>query len=270
MPSEKAIGVFDSGLGGLTAVKELSSILPNENIIYLGDTARIPYGSRSKETVTKFALADLNFILKHDVKAVLVACGTISSVALDALRQVSPVPVTGVVNPASVEAVKTTKNGKIAVLATSTTTKSGAYRREISKIAPEIEVFDKACPMFVHLVENGYFSPDKQATRLIVADYLEEVKESGADTVILGCTHYPILRPIIADYLGKGVNLIDSGSAAANVIADYLKNNNLLSEKNNGKREFYVTDEPSGFTALAELFLQSSVADKIKKTELEL
>ena len=266
---EKAIGVFDSGLGGLTAVKELAALMPNENIIYLGDTARVPYGSRSPETLIRFAKEDLSFVLRQNVKAVLVACGTISSVALPILKKECPVFVEGVVGPAARSAAAKTKNGKVAVIATNATINSGAYRKELSSIDNNIEVFEKACPMFVPIVENGYFGRDNAAAKIIVSDYLSEVKKSGADTVILGCTHYPILRPLIADFLGPDVNLVDSGKEAAKVICEKIKTDGLCSDSENiGGHTYYVTDEPSGFVNLAELFLDRKIGNEVKKAVL--
>lgn len=267
---EKAIGVFDSGLGGLTAVKELSALMPNENIIYLGDTARVPYGSRSPETLVRFAKEDLSFVLRQNVKAVLVACGTISSVALPILKETCPVFVEGVVGPAAKSAASKTKNGKVAVIATSATINSGAYRKELAFVDNKIEVIEKACPMFVPIVENGYFARDNAAAKIIVSDYLTEIKKSGADTLILGCTHYPILRPLIEDFLGPNVTLIDSGKEAAKVISKKISNENLSADKNKtGKHTYYVTDEPSGFVSLAELFLDKKIKDEVQKATLD-
>ncbi len=267
---EKAIGVFDSGLGGLTAVKELSALMPNENIIYLGDTARVPYGSRSPETLVRFAKEDLAFVLRQNVKAVLVACGTISSVALPVLKETCPVFVEGVVGPAARSAASKTKNGKVAVIATSATVNSGAYRKELASVDTNIEVIEKACPMFVPIVENGYFARDNAAAKIIVSDYLTEIKKSGADTLILGCTHYPILRPLIEDFLGPDVTLIDSGKEAAKVICKKIGEENIGADKNNvGNHTYYVTDEPSGFVSLAELFLDKKIKDEVRKATLD-
>ena len=265
---KKAIGVFDSGLGGLTAVKELSALMPGENIIYLGDTARVPYGSRSPETLVRFAKQDLEFFFRQNVKAVLVACGTISSVALPVLKDMCPVYIEGVVSPAAKRAAEITKNGKIAVIATNAAINSGAYGREIKSINGELSVTEKACPMFVPIVENGYFGKDSQVAKLIVKDYLSEIKSSGADTLILGCTHYPILRPVIEEFLGAGIALVDSGKEAAKAVCEHIKNSNEENINGDGKNVYYVTDEPSGFTRLAELFLNRKIGDEVKKVTL--
>ena len=265
---KKAIGVFDSGLGGLTAVKELSALMPGENIIYLGDTARVPYGSRSPETLVRFAKQDLEFFFRQNVKAVLVACGTISSVALPVLKEMCPVFIEGVVSPAAKRAAEITKNGKIAVIATNAAINSGAYGRELKSINGELSVTEKACPMFVPIVENGYFGRDSQVAKLIVKDYLSEIKSSGADTLILGCTHYPILRPVIEEFLGAGIALVDSGREAAKAVCEHIKKSNEENMNGDGKNIYYVTDEPSGFTRLAELFLNRKIGDEVKKVTL--
>jgi glutamate racemase len=265
---KKAIGVFDSGLGGLTAVKELSALMPRENIIYLGDTARVPYGSRSAETLIRFAKQDLEFFFRQNVKAVLVACGTISSVALPVLKEMCPVFIEGVVSPAAKRAAQITKNGKIAVIATNASIHSGAYSRELKAINNGFTVIEKACPMFVPIVENGYFGKDNPVAKLIVKDYLSEIKASGADTVILGCTHYPILRPLIEEFLGGGIALVDSGMEAAKEVCEHIKNAHEEQLEGTGKNTYYVTDEPSGFTALAELFLNKKI-EEVKKVSLD-
>ena len=266
----RPIGVFDTGLGGLTAVKELMSIIPNEDIVYFGDTARVPYGTRSREIIIKYAEQDLKFLLEHNVKAILVACGTISSVALDSLKKISPVFISGVVTPTVNIAVKSTKNKKIGVLGTGATISSGAYERYIKNIEPQMTVISKACPLFVPLVENGYIERDNKVSRLVVEDYLENIKNVGVDTVILGCTHYPILKNIIRDYLGKDVTLIDSGRESALILSEYIKNNNLHKNSNNqGSYEFYVSDAVENFARLAEMFLERNLQNEIKKVDIE-
>lgn len=264
---EKAIGVFDSGLGGLTAVKELSEIMPNENIIYLGDTARVPYGSRSPETLVRFAKQDLEFFFEQNVKAVLVACGTISTVALPVLKEMCPVFIEGVVSPAAKKAAEVTKNGKVAVIATNAAINSGEYGKELRAINSDLSVIEKACPMFVPIVENGYFGKNDPVAKLIVEDYLSEIKSSGADTLILGCTHYPILRPAIEEFLGPDITLVDSGKEAAKEVCRYIKKSKQENESGAGGNVYYVTDEPSGFIPLAELFLNKKIGE-VKKISL--
>lgn len=267
----RPVGIFDSGLGGLTAVRALKKILPNENIVYFGDTARVPYGPRGVETIKRFSLSDLKFVNSLGVKAVLAACGTVSSVAMTELKNASVVYITGVVEATARKAVASTKNGKIGIIGTSATVKSGSYVKYISTHAPSIETFSKACPLFVPLVENGYSSPDDPVVKNVVADYLKPIKESGADTVILGCTHYPILRDAISDYLGKDVVLVDSGMEAAGEIASYLSENGLLSDRTEkGSIEYYVSDNVDGFAENAGVFLSEEISGSVKKAEIDL
>lgn len=188
----RPIGVFDSGLGGLTAMRELIRTLPNESILYFGDTGRVPYGSRGREIIRKYAKQDMNFLIRHDVKAVLAACGTVSSVARD-IGDALPVPYFDVLRPTARAAVEQTKNGKIGIIGTAATIASGSYRKEIERLAPKTEVFEQACPLFVPLVENAFVSPDDPIPRLTAERYLTPIREAGVDTLILGCTHYPII-----------------------------------------------------------------------------
>lgn len=266
----RPIGVFDSGLGGLTAVKALKRFLPHENIIYFGDTARVPYGSRGVEAIKKFSLSDLKFIGSMGVKAVLAACGTVSSVAMPELKAESPVYITGVVEATAQKALNTTKNGVIGIIGTSATIRSGSYVQYITARNPSVKTVSKACPLFVPLVENGYFSSDNPVVRHVISDCLTEVKDKGIDTLILGCTHYPILEEAIADFFGNGVCLINSGTEAAADISVYLEENNLLSDrKQNGIIEYYVSDNVEGFAENAGIFLSEEIIGSVKKAEIE-
>ncbi|MDD5923612.1 MAG: glutamate racemase [Clostridia bacterium] len=257
------IGVFDSGLGGLTCVKKLRKILPNENIIYFGDTGRVPYGNRSNETIKKYAYQDASFLKSKNVKAIIAACGTVSSVATE-LESDLDVFYTGVLKPTATKAVSYTKNGKIAVLGTSATIRSGSYEREIKTINPDIEVIVQDCPLFVPLVENGFTNKDNEITKLTVEHYLKNIKFLGADTVILGCTHYPIIKAIIGEYLGMEVKLIDSGSATAYHCADYLREHDLLNSSGvPGKTEYYVSDTEESFRKLAGIFLKEKLGENV-------
>ena len=211
MASRNAIGVFDSGLGGLTAVKEFLRVLPNEKIIYFGDTGRVPYGTRSRDAIRRYAFQDASFLLSHNVKMVVAACGTVSSVAGGELREKLPVPYTGVVNPTAFTAVRVTKNRRVGIIGTAATVASHSYKLRLQKLDPGIEVFEQACPLFVPLVENGVIDRNDVVTQAVAARYLQPLKEQGVDTLILGCTHFPILRGAISDYMGEGVTLIDSG-----------------------------------------------------------
>lgn len=270
MSSSEAIGVFDSGLGGLSAVKEFLHILPNEKIIYFGDTGRVPYGNRSNSTISKYAFQDTRFLLEHNVKLVVAACGTVSSVAGDALRAKLDIPYTGVVNPTAFAAAEKTKNKKIGVIGTAATIGSHSYKNRLQKLNPEFEVFELACPLFVPLVENGFIGQDDQITRLVVKRYLSELKEQSIDTLILGCTHYPLLSGAIQDYMGSGVALVDSGYETALYSAKILKENNLLNDnKATQNPEFFVSDTPDDFQNIAGLFLGRDMEHTVTQIDIE-
>ncbi|MGN1138741.1 MAG: glutamate racemase [Ruminococcus sp.] len=264
------IGVFDSGLGGLTAVRELMSILPNENIIYFGDTGRVPYGTRSEDTIRKYAFQDAKFLLKHNVKMIIAACGTVSSVAVN-LKNDLPVPYTGVVSPTCYTAVKTTKNKKIGIIGTSATIKSHSYKKIIESTDPAIQVIEQDCPLFVPLVENGFISKDDQIVRLVIKRYLSPLMEQGVDTVILGCTHYPIIKEAISSVMGENIALIDSGRETAIYAKKILKENNLLNDsKEKGNASFYVSDTPDGFENIAGVFLGKNIKHEVEQINIEL
>ena len=242
--SEQAIGVFDSGLGGLTAVKELTKVLPQENIIYFGDTARVPYGSRSDETIKKYARQDAAFLLSKKVKLIIAACGTVSSVATE-LKDELPVPFTGVVLPTAAAAVSSTRNGKIGIIGTSATVKSCSYKNEILRQNSELTVFQQDCPLFVNLVENGFISEDDCIVQLVVERYLSQMKKDGIDT------------------------LIDSGKETALYAAHLLSSNELLNTSNHaGACSYYVSDTVESFMHTAEIFLGQSV-EKVKHINIE-
>ena len=270
MSSQNAIGVFDSGLGGLSAVKEFMNVLPNEKIVYFGDTGRVPYGPRSREIINKYAFQDANFLLTHNVKMVVAACGTVSSVAGSALQQKLGVPYTGVVNPTCYTAVRVTKNGKIGVIGTAATVNSHSYKLRMEKLSPGVKVFEQACPLFVSLVENGIIHRDDQITRLVVRRYMAELKDNGVDTVILGCTHFPLLREAISDYMGEGVALVDSGFETANYAAKVLREQGLLTDDATAKTpEFFVSDTPDGFESVAGLFLGRDMEHTVTQIDIE-
>ena len=254
-----AIGVFDSGIGGLTAVKELNELLPNENIIYFGDTARVPYGSRSRETVLKYAAEDIAFLRQHKIKMIIAACGTVSSM-LGTTKPVGDMPFTGVILPAAKAACGTTRNKKIGVIGTPATIKSGSYAKAIKTIDPKIRVIGSACPLFVHLVENGYTQRDNKITILAAEEYLAPIKAEGVDTLILGCTHYPVIKDIIADIMGEGVKLISSGAEAARYAYNCLLEQDMFSDrKEKGANTFYVSDSTELFKENARNFLGHTV-----------
>ncbi len=258
-----AIGVFDSGLGGLTAVKELNRILPHENIIYFGDTARIPYGTRSRETVLRYAREDVAFLLKHPVKMIIAACGTVSSV-LGTNSPVAEMPFTGVLYPAAETACAVTKNGRIGVIGTPATIRSGSYEHALHTIDTNVNVTAMACPLFVHLVEYGYTNRDNQITRLAAEEYLAPIRSAQVDTLILGCTHYPIIRDIIADIMGEGVTLISPGEEAAKFAKKCLEEQDLLTDSTEaGKNVYYVSDSVSMFRDNARHFLEDAAHGQV-------
>ncbi len=252
----RPIGVFDSGLGGLTVVKELISMLPGESIVYFGDTARVPYGTRSKETIIKYALQDARFLLSKDVKAIVVACGTVSSVALDCLQGSFDIPVIGVVNPTSKAAAAATVNKKAGIIGTVGTIKAGAFEKELKRQHSEINVVSQACPLFVPLVENGFLSND--AVYYIANEYLSPLKQKGVDTIILGCTHYPLLKGVISDIMGKGATLIDCAVPTAGEVAETLKSLNIMSGSD-PQYSFFISDTADEFCEFANMFLSRQV-----------
>lgn len=258
------IGIFDSGLGGLTALKELHALVPGEELVYFGDTGRVPYGTRSAATIVRYAKQDAAFLLSRGVEAILVACGTASTTALAELKAAIPVPVIGVVEPAAEAAVKATKNGKIAVIGTAATIRTGAFERAIRERLPSAEIISRACPLFVPLVESGFTAPDCEITRLTCEHYLSAIRENGADTLILGCTHYPLLSPILKKVL-PDVTLISSGAEAAKAVAS------LLEKKTDGHApvHYYVSDDPSLFTASAGTFLGCDIRADVAKIDIE-
>lgn len=265
----KAIGVFDSGLGGLTAVKELIKCLPNENIVYFGDTGRVPYGTRSKETIIKYAAQDARFLLEHNVKMIIAACGTVSSVASN-LGESLPVMFSGVLTPTAQACAQATKTGVVAVLGTSATINSHSYKNLINSINPDIKVFEQSCPLFVPLVENGFTDKDDIIVRSVVDRYVSQFKNSDVDTVILGCTHYPLLKAAIGEALGDKVKLIDSGKETALYTKKLLMEQNLLSHREEeGVREFYVSDTPHNFESIAGLFLGRDMKSKAVRIDIE-
>ena len=268
MADKRAIGVFDSGLGGLTVVKELIKELPNENIVYFGDTGRVPYGTRSVETIRKYAIQDEKFLLKNNVKLIVAACGTVSSVAADTALDL-PVPFFEVVSHAAVSAVKATKNGRIGVIGTNATVKSEQHKKQILKLNPNAEILTVGCPLFVPLVEEGWYSADDVVVTETVARYLKPIFEFSADTLILGCTHYPVLSDAIKKVMGDNVNLINAGTSTALAIKDYLKENNMENDEDNASHTFYVSDKPDSFRTQASVLLGREIDEsKVVKVDI--
>lgn len=266
----RAIGVMDSGLGGLTAVREISRIMPAENIVYFGDTGRVPYGSRSRETIIKYARQDIAFLRSFDLKAIVVACGTVSSNALDVVCPEHDIPIIGVVNSAAKAAAQRTRNGRIGVIATQSTIKSGAYTAAIHAIRNDVQIFEAACPLFVPLVENGRFHPGDVVIETVAREYLAPMIAHEIDTLILGCTHYPLLHEIIGEIMGPSVSLIDSGAESAKHIQALLRRADQLADpKIPGHTAFYVSDAPESFSKHAALFLGSAQPLQASKINIE-
>ncbi len=250
---KQPIGVFDSGVGGLTILKALRRELPHENLIYFGDTANVPYGGKSKAAVTRLSLAVARFLEDSGVKLVVVACNTASAQALPALRKHLHVPVVGVIEPGAACAVSVTRSRKIAVLGTQGTVESNAYVKEIHKHLADATVFQQACPLFVPLAEEGF--AEKPAAELVAREYLVPVQQSKADTVILGCTHYPILKNLIARILGPHVQLVDSADTLARSVRQFLYAKKMAVSSGKGTVKLYASDAPDKFTRSAQKLL---------------
>ena len=266
----RPIGVFDSGLGGLTVVKELKKILPHENIVYFGDTGRVPYGNRSRETIRRYAAQDINFLCSHDVKMIVAACGTVSSVLTDKDVKDVSVPYTGVLLPAAQEAAALSDSGRIGVIGTTATVRSGAYGKAIRGIRPEAKVVGRDCPLFVPLVENGLVAPDNEITRLTAKMYLEPFFEEHIDTLILGCTHYPIIYDIIAQVMDYSVTLVDPGQATARYVKGYLMQHGMGSgEDRQGECHYYVSDRTDEFSNIAGIFLGEKVDQNVEDVRVD-
>ncbi len=269
MADNRAIGVFDSGLGGLTVVRELRRVLPNEDIVYFGDTGRVPYGTRSRDTIKKYAAEDEAFLLSKDVKLIIAACGTVSSVASDAASDL-PVPYFEVVTHAAKAACQITKNGKIGIIGTAATVKSGRHAQVINEYLPTAEVTSQSCTLFVPLVESGWYDEADEVVLETARRYLKPIIDSNSDTLILGCTHYPVLRGAISKVLGNGVKLVDAGEATSIAVADFLKKNKMLNEQTeNGEASFYVSDMTDTFRKTASVLLGCKIDEKkVLKVEL--
>jgi glutamate racemase len=264
--SSLSIGIFDSGIGGLTVVKEILSRLPSENLIYLGDTARVPYGTRGKEIIKKFALQLTDFLLKRKVKILVVACNTISATCLDEIRKVSPVPVLGVIDGAVSEAIKNTKTNVIGVIGTTATISSKVYEKSIKEINPKIKVISKACPLFVPIAEEGLINDE--SSKLIAKKYLKVFKKTKIDTLILGCTHYPVLKKIIQQEVGPKIKLVDSAKPLAEKLKKVLDENKIANKNKFKNNEFFVTDAPERVYKVSASFLSDALDGKLKKIDL--
>lgn len=264
----RAIGVFDSGLGGLTTVRALRQLLPGEDIVYFGDTGRVPYGGRSRDTIRKYARQDVAFLRTFDLKAIVIACNTVSAAALDVLAAENPIPIIGVVEPAARRAARVSTGGRIGLIGTQATIRSGAYERRICTLRPEAAVTARACPLFVPLVENGRTRPGDIVVETVAAEYLADMKAAGVDTLVLGCTHYPLLADVIAGVMGPGVTLVNSGGEGARAAADYLRAHGALADREKGECRYFVSDTVEGFTALASAFLEEDVAGTVEQIDI--
>ena len=258
--TNRPIGVFDSGVGGLTVFEAVQRELPDEPLIYLGDTARVPYGTRSAETVVRYSLEAARFLRRHEIKLLVVACNTASSVALEPLAEVARVPAVGVILPGARRAVELSASGRIGVIGTRATIASGAYREGIRSMRPDAEVLSRPCPLFVPLAEEGWM--DDEVAERVAARYLEPLRASGVDTLVLGCTHYPLLREVIAKTMGPGVRLVDSAESVAREVGERLRVEPELAAAGRStpaQHRFFVTDAPEPFQQVAERFLRRPI-----------
>jgi glutamate racemase len=256
--SRKAIGVFDSGIGGLTVLKALIERLPRESTVYLGDTARVPYGTKSAAVITRYSLNNARFLARSGIKALVVACNTASSVALEALAAELPIPVVGVIEPGAASVASVTRTGRVGVIGTYGTIASGAYQAAILRARPATTVITRACPLFVPLAEEGWI--DGPVVEGVAKTYLGDLANSGIDALVLGCTHYPLLRAPIAAVLGPAVTLIDSAHATAESVARLFAERGLESRDGHPTRRFFVTDSPERFAELGPRFLGQPIA----------
>lgn len=256
-----SIGIFDSGIGGLTVFKEVAENFPKADIYYLGDTARVPYGNKSKETIIRYSIECATYLYHNfNVDVLIIACNTASSYALDTLKKILPIPVIGVVKPGAQVAVRYTKNKKVGVIGTVATIRSGSYQQELKQLNPDLEIHQKPCPLFVPLVEEGWI--DNEIAKLTVKEYLQELIDKGIDTLILGCTHYPLLKNTIRE-IYPHINIVDSSIA----IVEYI-NNLKLDLNGNGKRHILITDESHAFDNFRKLLIGDAKTEKIELSDL--
>lgn len=266
MADNRPIGVFDSGLGGLTVVKQLKRLLPQESIVYFGDTGRVPYGTRSNGTILKYAKEDEAFLISQNVKMIVAACGTVSSVAYSTAKDL-PVDFVEVVSPAAKSAAEITKNGRIGVIGTPATIKSGSYAKAIHKILPDAEVIATACPLFVPLVEEGWINSNDSVVVETAKRYLEIFKNSNIDTLIMGCTHYPALQNVLQSVLGPNVSLINMGTAAAKQVKQILNDKGMLS-MTEPEYKYFVSDRADSFSKIANILLGENIEGKVKQVQI--
>jgi glutamate racemase len=260
---QRAIGVFDSGIGGLTVLKALRETLPHEDFIYLGDTARTPYGTKSNEVILRYSRENSEFLLAKGIKLLVIACNTSSAVGLDQIAAETIVPVVGVIEPGAHSAVEASRSGKIGVIGTEATIASGAYTRAIRALRPRSEIYTRACPLLVPLVEEGWL--DNEIARRTVEHYLASLSESGIDTLLLGCTHYPLLADLIAEVLGPRVQLVDSAVSTAAAVHERLDSLSLAqSRSHRGRESFFVTEAPERFIRVGRRFIGGAVESAVR------
>jgi glutamate racemase len=254
------LGIFDSGIGGLTVVKELIKLMPKEHLVYFGDTARVPYGTRSVKLIKQYALEDSAFLEQFNIKLLIIACNTVSAVAIDLLKSVLKIPVTGVIEPVVSAALNISHNKCIGVIGTTATINSEAYNKKIHIQDPDVKVFGQPCPLLVSLVEEGWI--DDEITRLTIRKYLKPLLKEGVDTIILGCTHFPVIKKLIQDEVGPGISLIDSGQETAKVVKKMLENMDIgASENSEGTFRCFVSDIPNKFDEVGTRFLGEPVVN---------
>jgi glutamate racemase len=255
---KRFIGFIDSGMGGLTVLNQVIHSLPEENTVYFGDMGRAPYGSRSSKVLTRYSEQIIRYLTaNYDLKLLITACNTISAICLDHLKRAFSMPVMGIIDPVPKKAIETSRNGKIGVIGTRRTIESGVYQQKIESLDNSVRVYSQDCPLFIHLVEEGWVS--EPATKMIVGEYLANLKHSRIDTLILGCTHYPILRSTIQEYLGDDVTIIDPAIECLKAIEEYLAEENKLNRDNYPERIYLVTDNPGLFRSSGERYLDRKI-----------
>jgi glutamate racemase len=259
---ERAIGIFDSGIGGLTVVRALTKLLPNESLVYLGDTGRYPYGTKSADVVRRYSLENTAFLVDKQIKLLVVACNTSTALALDAVQARVDVPVVGVIEPGARAAARASRNRKIGVIGTEGTIRSGEYTRALRGLRPDLEIYARACPLFVPLAEEGWV--DNEVAGRAARLYLTSLARSGIDTLILGCTHFPLLKTVIGATMGNKVRLIDSGVATAAAVRAALEEHDLLRSRGAGETSFFVTDAPERFVKVGARFLGHQVDSAVQ------
>jgi glutamate racemase len=260
--TDGAIGIFDSGVGGLTVLHALLGALPREDVVYLGDTGRYPYGTKSAETVTRYSVENVEFLVARGIKLLVVACNTASAVALGALEERFPVPIVGVIEPGARAAVAKTRSGRVGVIGTEGTIASGQYTHALRRLRPGLEIYTRPCPLFVPLAEEGWV--EGPIPRSVAETYLASLAKSGIDTLVLGCTHYPLLKRVIADVMGSGVTLVDSAEETARAVAALVAERGLARRDGQGSTSFFVTDVPDRFIHVGERFLGSRVHSAVR------